>query len=466
MVGASTNMLVAAASIAAQVRAAADGLLERQTGGQQDVHAAQILLDLGGTEWNVRSSNGSVQVPSTVPGVVHTDLLAAGVIPEPYADFNELVLRWVALDNWTFSRKFSYNGSESIKSHTLVFDGLDTFANVSLNNHALGQSSNAFLRFDVDVPAGLLRSGIDANELTVSFTNPEAVGQTAAAEYPIPLREFRANRYSYSGRPFVRKSQTHFGWNWGPGFISSGIYRGVRLSTVVEGAGSIDSVLVQQHDGGPTRSTGGQTNTTVWPPMPHPAPTYINLSLSVQVRCAAAAEESTMLLQSVIQVAGVPTRGRGEVVHCPAGSGGTLVTAALALTVDVGTTKALWYPNGYGDQPLHNLTVTLCTTASGGGACAVPWSKAIGLRLVELVQDTLPWTHAINSSLGPARSFYFRVNGLPVYAKGANNIPSDQFESRVTPDRLWDYLSSAKAAHFTMLRVWGGGLFERDEFFE
>jgi beta-mannosidase len=85
---------------------------------------------------------------------------------------------------------------------------------------------------------------------------------------------------------------------------------------------------------------------------------------------------------------------------------------------------------------------------------------------VELAQEPLPWTQAVNSSLGPSRAFYFRVNGLPVYAKGANNIPSDQFESRVTPELLWDYLSSAKDAHFNMLRVWGGGLYERDEFFE
>eukprot|EP01043_Picozoa_sp_COSAG02_P016126 COSAG02_NODE_703_length_18313_cov_58.533652_9_plen_504_part_00 len=459
-------MLMTLLGTAAVVHAVADGpgLDHRRTIDAHD-EAAELVLDLGGTEWTVRSSNGTVCVPSTVPGVVHTDLLAAGVIPEPFAQFNELVLRWVALDNWTFSRKFSYQYSERTSSATLVFDGLDTFANVTLNNVTLGQSSNAFLRFEFPVPAGLLRSGVDSNELTVSFTNPEAVGQTAAAQYPVPLREFRANRYSYSGRPFVRKSQTHFGWNWGPGFISSGIYRGVRLSTLVHGAGSIDSVLVQQYDGGVATGTNRQPNTTVWPPLPQPAPTRINLSLHVQVRCAATADVSTMLVQSNIQLAGDEYRATGEVT-CPAGAVSALATATLTLTVDVRSTNTLWYPNGYGDQPLHNLTVTLCTTASGGHACAVPWSKALGLRLVELVQEPLPWKSAVNSSLGPSRSFYFRVNGLPVYGKGANNIPSDQFESRVTRERLWNYLSSAKAAHFTMLRVWGGGLYERDEFFE
>ena len=435
---------------------------------------AQMVLDLGGAGWTVRSSNGSVSAPSTVPGVVHTDLLSAGIIPEPFAEYNELALRWVALENWTFSRMFSFDGTAS-GSSTLVFDGLDTYADITLNNHSMGSSSNAFLRLELPVPVGLLRSGDNANELSVRFTNPQAVGQTAAADYPVPLREFRANRYSYSGRPFVRKSQTHFGWNWGPGFITSGIYRGVRLSTVVRGTGSIDSVLVQQHDGGgdadaDAGSSPENASATVWPPLPHPAPTVINISLGVEVRCASASTETIMVVEATLAGS---TRTEGKVT-CPADDGGgTLVTATLALSVAVGPSDgvSLWYPNGYGEQSLHNLSVTLCTTsavASSGqaAACAVPWSKAIGLRVVELVQEPLPWTKAVNSSLGPSRSFYFRVNGLPVFAKGANNIPSDQFESRVTPALLWDYLSSAKAAHFTALRVWGGGLYERDEFFE
>lgn len=99
------------------------------------VNSYEKVLDLGGVNWEVRCSNGSVVAPATVPGVVHTDLLAAGIIGEPYAGFNELLLRWVALDNWTDSRLFTVNISflEEHTSDALIFDGLDTHANISLN---------------------------------------------------------------------------------------------------------------------------------------------------------------------------------------------------------------------------------------------------------------------------------------------------------------------------------------------
>ena len=145
------------------------------------------VLDLGGPNWEVRCSNGSVVAPATVPGVVHTDLLAAGIIGEPYAGFNELSLRWVALDNWTFSRLFTVNDSfaNGRTSNTLIFDGLDTHANISLNEVHLGVSSNSFLRWQMTLPNNLLRVGKDANHLAVSFTNAQSIGQTAAAAYPV-----------------------------------------------------------------------------------------------------------------------------------------------------------------------------------------------------------------------------------------------------------------------------------------
>lgn len=177
--------------------------------------AASMQVDLTGA-WRAQSSNGSVVVNATVPGVIHTDLLAAGIITEPFAAFNELKQRWVALDNWTYNRHFT-SPSTAYSSARIVFEGLDTIANVSLNGHLIGTSNNAFLRWSADVPQDLLRHGENANEITVTFTCAQCYGQAAAAAYPVPLREFRANRFSYSGRPWVRKSQTHFGWNWGPG---------------------------------------------------------------------------------------------------------------------------------------------------------------------------------------------------------------------------------------------------------
>ena len=151
------------------------------------VNSYEKVLDLGGINWEVRSSNGSVVAPATVPGVVHTDLLAAGIIGEPYSGFNELLLRWVALDNWTFSRSFTVNRSflDKRTSNALIFDGLDTHANISLNGVYLGISNNSFLRWQTVLPDDILRAGENANDLVVSFTNPQSIGQTAAAAYPV-----------------------------------------------------------------------------------------------------------------------------------------------------------------------------------------------------------------------------------------------------------------------------------------
>jgi hypothetical protein len=371
----------------------------------------QVQVDLGGSSWTVASSNGSVTANATVPGQVHTDLFAAGLIPEPFAGFNELDLRWVALENWTFSRRFtapaaalaSSDGNVAAAwSAQLVFDGLDTIANVTLNGRLLGISVNSFVRWQASLPAGLLHAGDDANELVVRFTCAQAYGQTAAAAYPVPLREFRANRYSYSGRPWVRKSQTHFGWNWGPGFITQGIHRPVSLQLVRRSVGSVDSVLVQQAavpseaevaTGGAGAAAHGRdaraaaaAAATSWPPLPLPPPTTIALSLGVEVRCAPSDAPSALQLLARLGNSNSTTAAAvqaAEPVMCPASEVETLVSASLRLQVPVGSgggggALALWYPNGYGAQALHNLTVRLCAAASAGDDCALPWTSAVG----------------------------------------------------------------------------------------
>ena len=440
---------------------------------------AETQLDLAGSSWSVRCSNGSIVANASVPGVVHTDLLAAGVIPEPMAGFNELALRWVALENWTYSRAFTAPAASlsAGASSFLVFDGLDTIANVSLNGRHLGLSTSAFVRWRARLPAGLLRDGAGANELSVSFTCAQCYGQTAAAAFPVPLAEYHAYRYSYSGRPFVRKSQTHFGWNWGPGFITQGIYRGARLQVVAPRAGTHHRQRLGTAAAGGgrrrRRRPAAAAADRADPPLPLPPPATIDVTLGVDVRCAPGDAAFTLYARAALHALGAAE----AVVACPAAADESVVHATLLLHVPVraggggGSGGAgglsLWFPNGYGEQALHNLTVTLCDTGGGGGGhCASPWASALGLRVSQLVQDPLPYAGGVNSTLGPSRSFYFRVNGLPVWGKGANDIPSDQFESRVTVARLRSYLRSARDAHMTMLRVWGGGLFECDELYE
>lgn len=166
--------------------------------------------------WTVTSSNKSVVANATVPGVVHIDLLHAGIISEPYNGYNELLLRWVALDNWTFTRTFTATQQMLQGTSYLQFDGtsceidslfgvacpalmnhilgLDTIATVTLNGRFIGNSTNAFVRWEAPLPSAVLKPGIDENTISVSFQCAQCVGQTLAAQYPIPLREFKANR--------------------------------------------------------------------------------------------------------------------------------------------------------------------------------------------------------------------------------------------------------------------------------
>lgn len=222
----------------------------------------------------------------------------------------------------------------------------------------------------------------------------------------------------------------------------------------------IDSVLVKQSE---PKDKHGHTRAgdTHWPPVSLPPPSNIVVTLDVEVRCAPSDVSTSFQLSVEL----------GDAVNntstsCSAAADEALMHVAVELRVDVGQGGlALWYPNNYGAQSLHNLTLRLCSLSSPLD-CAQPWRKALGLRIASLIQDPLPFTKSINDTLGPSRTFFFRINGQPIWGKGANDVPSDQFESRVTPALLWNYLNSAKDAHMTMLRVWGGGLFERDEFYE
>lgn len=257
-------------------------------------------------------------------------------------------------------------------------------------------------------------------------------------------------RYSYSGRPFVRKCQAHFGWNWGPGFITQGVHRPVCLVVVARGGATIDSVLVRQtavSDANGSRASYGagkiegrqrDGEATRWPPVPIDPPSAVVLSLSVDVRCPPALSEPVDFVIAAT-LAGSPI-GKVARVRCaaaaappsspsmssppsspPAPAPPRVVAADIDATVAVSPTATehdeqmlpLWYPAGHGSQPLHNLTVTLCR-ADDASRCAAAWTSALGLREIELIQDPLPWTNRVNESLGPSRSFYFRVNGVPV----------------------------------------------------
>jgi beta-mannosidase len=373
-------------------------------------------------KWEVREAirgSGKRRVgwtPARVPGCVQTDLLKAKRIPDPYVRRNELDTLWIDQADWEYRRTFRATRRQvaSAMQH-LVFEGLDTVAEVYLNGRRVGRSDNMFRRWRFDV-AGQLREG--ENALRVVFRSPVAYGAKKLSETKCPLQRLtsdlwadRPGRLTY--RPLVRKAQYQFGWDWGVMQITSGIWRPCYLETS-DGA-TFDYVTTQQRHG------------------------KAGVSVEVTAHLLASAKTTGTLRISL----------GGQTVETKAalGKGGGRVTASVV----VGNPK-LWWPAGQGGQPLYRLEVAW--TGEGDASASDTYETEIGLRTVELVQ----------TKDAEGSTFKFRINGRDVFCKGANWIPDDVFPTRTTAARLEFLVDSALAANMNMLRVWGGGLYADETF--
>ncbi|SDK89145.1 beta-mannosidase [Nonomuraea maritima] len=346
--------------------------------------------------WSLTGRDGTA-VPAGVPGCVHTDLLAAGLIPDPYLDDNEHRLAWIGRSEWTYRTTFTWS-PDGHERTDLVCEGLDTVATLTLNGVRLGSTANQHRGYRFPV-RHLLRDG--DNELVVRFGSAYAYAEeqrAALGERPAAYDEPYA---------FVRKSACNFGWDWGPNVVTAGIWRPIgleswsraRLAEVRPLARADGTVEVHVRVERTTEHTTGHTTG-------HP-------------------------LTLTAEVAGVRAEQRLE---------GR--TATLRLRVPE---PDLWWPRGYGAQSLYDLSVRL-SGEDGGDA----WTGRIGFRDVELRPE----------------AFRLAVNGVPVFVKGVNWIPDDCFPARVTRDRLAERLGQAVAAGVNLVRVWGGGTYESDDFYD
>ncbi|MFK3648731.1 glycosyl hydrolase 2 galactose-binding domain-containing protein [Lysobacter enzymogenes] len=357
-----------------------------------------------------------------VPGHVHTDLFAAGLIVDPYVGAAEAQLQWIGLAGWEYRTSFDVDAATLARTRNeLVFDGLDTYATVYLNGRELLRADNFFRTWRVPVDGRLRERG---NELRVVFESPIrkllprvlAMPNKIAGNYPSPYGD--EPKDAMTGN-FARKPGYHYGWDWGPRYVTAGVWRGVRLESWDRAR--IADLHVQPHSVSRERALG---------------------EVAVEVESAAA---GTATLE--IEYAG-PDGRPGKLqqpVKLQAGSN----RYALALAIE---RPRLWYPVGYGEQALYTFKATL-RDADGVQAQA---QRRTGLRRVELKRE----------KDASGQGFAFVVNGIEIFAKGANAIPFDAFPARVTRERLRRDLQSARDANMNMLRNWGGGYYESDDFFD
>ncbi|GIJ29195.1 beta-mannosidase [Micromonospora qiuiae] len=355
-------------------------------------------------------------VPATVPGCVHTDLLAAGLIPDPYLDDNEKDLTWIGHTDWTYETTFD----RPIGDHQrldLVCAGLDTVATISLNGVEVGRTENMHRGYRFDV-GSLLRA--EDNTLAVRFDSPYHYAQAH--------RDRLGDRPNAYPQPFqfIRKMACNFGWDWGPTLVTAGIWQEIGLhSWSVARLATVRPLVTLDGCIGRVELHVEIERANELPLTAH-AETTPAASLPLTVRA---------------EVAGVTAE-----VTIPAGE----QTAVLALTVDE---PELWWPRGHGGQHRYPLIVTL---RRPDGAVLDEWHRRIGFRSVRL--DTTPDAHGA--------PFTLYVNERPIFVRGVNWIPDDAFPTRVTRDRLAHRFDQAAGANVNLLRVWGGGRYESDDFYD
>ncbi|XP_049271944.1 beta-mannosidase-like [Rhipicephalus sanguineus] len=387
----------------------------------------------------VRRDVKPITVPSTVPGGIYTDLSMAGVIGEPYYGDGDVEYEWVGWESWKFYRSFVVpryiRYSRYVK---LVAHGIDTACTVTLNGIDVLNTSNMFVRYEVEVMTMIRRN----NSIVVSCESP--------LRYALRKHELRVSSNTTPVQPLcpppeqrgqchinmIRKMPCSFGWDWGPSFPSTGIWKPIEL--VAYNQAFIRDVTVTTT---PKRTKyeayRWNLEVGVFFTISRLAPKHGTISISLG---------AASLLSSVVHFENLENRRNSHEDYRGK------VTVPLSIPGDMEIQS--WWPSGYGSQKLYHLNVSMSVD---GEKCY----KAIrfGFRTVELVEDVI--SHGTEGA-----EFYFKINGVPIFVKGSNWIPADILPERVTEAYIRNLLQSAKDANMNMIRVWGGGIYEKDYFYD
>ena len=371
--------------------------------GCQKAESQNVIEQSLNQGWTLTGDTLSIKMQVDVPSVVQQSLYENGVIPHPYLGTVENQLLWISDHVWDYALRFDVDEGLLEKEFVeLVFEGLDTYADISLNGYELISTDNQFREWKVDVKRYLKEKD---NLLEVHFTGYDSV-MTDLYEQVLPVLP---EKYAVS-----RKAPYQHGWDWAPKYKNVGIWKPVKLmgwnEVRLEDAYAVTGIADSVH---------------------------AMLTLHLDVENA--------------------TDGEYEVIV----STGSTILANRSLSLSKGRhhkvfpvfiqDPQLWWPNEMGEQPLYDFEVVL----KKGDRVLDTKKFKTGIRTFEMVDEP--------DSIG--RAFYFKVNGVPMYAKGANYVPEEMIETWINADNTLKLLQMAKNAHFNMLRVWGGGIYPSDDFF-
>jgi len=377
------------------------------------IQAAEKTVIPLNTGWKFRQTGTERLYDAVVPGCIHTDLLANKLIDDPFALDNESKLQWIGKTDWEYHLMFTADEALLKRNNIfLVFKGLDTYADVFLNGNRIITADNMFREWRADCKA-LLKTG--ANEVRIVFYSP--INKILPMMKTIPYELPASNDQGEKTSPYTRKAPYHFGWDWGPRYVTAGIWQAVCLEAWDDAA--ITDVLIRT-------KTASSDNADI---------------------IAAVEIQSVISTRAIIRIKDTRNAFSSIVLPVELEPGINTFTAPIIISK-----PKLWWPNGLGEQPLY----TIVTSVELNGKTADRYSQNIGIRTIELRQTP---------DIG-GKSFTFVVNGVPVFAKGGNWIPADSFVPRVKPERYRHLLTSCKDANMNMLRVWGGGIYEDDLFYD
>ncbi|MEI7663447.1 MAG: glycoside hydrolase family 2 protein, partial [Bacteroidota bacterium] len=355
--------------------------------------------------WKFRRAGTREWMPAKVPGVVHLDLMRNNAIPDPFAGDNESKVQWIGDSGWEYMKTFQYGeGNFAWRHIELVSKGLDTYANVYLNDSLILVSDNMFREWYVDIKRYL---HIGTNTLRIQFPSVNAENKARYGQLPAKLPG--------DEKVVCRKAAYQFGWDWGPALVTSGIWRPIYIRKW--GALNVINVqIIQKELSDSAANLAAQF--TMFAELDNPCEVRLFL------------DTAEVLRQSIVLKRG-PNILRGDI---------TLKNPER------------WWPNGMGSPKLYHFRYEVYFD----GQIVAKGNQDVGLRTIELVLDQDPG----------GRSFYFRINGIPLFIKGANYIPQDNFLPRVKDSTYRALVRDVKDANMNMLRVWGGGIYENDIFYD
>jgi len=375
-------------------------------------------IELGWRFKQVRLTNW---YPATVPGVVHTDLLANGIIEDPFYRLNERGLQWIDKEDWIYETNFDLTDDLFLKNNIqILFKGLDTYADVYLNNEKIFSANNMFRQWTADIKKIAKRTG---NILKVYFHSP--IKTDIPKWDALPFQYKASNDQSENGGIFdkklsvvARKAGYQYGWDWGPRFVTSGIWRPVVINGWNDAR--IENIQFIQDNVSSKQA---------------------KLKTVIEVISDSVLDHATV---NVIDKDSNKKLGE-TVTNLKKGLNKVEINFIIK-------NPKLWWSNGLGEAHLYNFETSLVLNNQGIDS----ETNKIGIRSIRFV----------NKKDKYGKSFYFELNGVPVFAKGANYIPCDNFLPRVTSEIYKRTVLDAVSANMNMLRVWGGGIYEDDYFYD